>query len=121
MPLDHLGQVDFAMLTRELQTQMRVRSAAPLRTQLLPSPMIPILFPSCVQAFVWALSDLLGQLDVREDIFSLGQTSRLIANQLATLPEAKTRRKVGCSGLFVRGCFYHLCTVQQRTCTHWLG
>ena len=47
------------------------------------------------QGFVWGMNDLLLQLEVREDIFSLGHTSRFIANQLAALPQAKTRRRVG--------------------------
>ena len=47
------------------------------------------------QGFVWGLNNLLLQLEVREDIFSLGHTSQFIASQLAGLPEAKTRRKVG--------------------------
>ena len=47
------------------------------------------------QGFVWGLNNLLLQLEVREDIFSLGHTSQFIASQLAALPEAKTRRKVG--------------------------
>lgn len=38
---------------------------------------------------------MLLQLEVREDIFSLGHMSQFIASQLAGLPEAKTRRKVG--------------------------
>ena len=40
------------------------------------------------------MNNLLLQLEVREDIFSLGHTSQFIASQLAGLPEAKTRRKV---------------------------
>ena len=52
---------------------------------------------SCIdpQSFVWGLNNMLLQLEVREDIFSLGHMSQFIASQLAGLPEAKTRRKVG--------------------------
>ena len=41
------------------------------------------------------LSDLFAQLDVGEDCYSVGSMSKLIAAELANLPSAKTRRKVG--------------------------
>ena len=41
------------------------------------------------------MNHLLQALDMQEEIFSLGSTSRFIANQLSNLPAARTRRKVG--------------------------
>ena len=37
---------------------------------------------------------MLSEWEMAEEIFSLGQTSRFIANQLATMPAARVRRKV---------------------------
>ena len=46
------------------------------------------------QSFVQSFNSFLGSLDVQEDIFSLGSTSRIVANQLCFLEEGRTRRKV---------------------------
>ena len=48
----------------------------------------------CVKSFASSLHSLLEMWGMSEDIFSLGFTSRFIANQLALLPAARARRKV---------------------------
>ena len=44
--------------------------------------------------FVTGLSSLLNQLEMGEDLFSFGPTSRLIANKLASLEQSHERQKV---------------------------
>lgn len=46
------------------------------------------------QAFVTSLHYLMEEWDMNEEIFSIGTTSRFIANQLTNLPAARARRKV---------------------------
>ena len=46
------------------------------------------------QTLAETLNSLLEGLNMREELFSLGYTSRLVASQLAALPQAKARRKV---------------------------
>eukprot|EP00731_Ephydatia_muelleri_P024916 Em0016g1187a len=69
-----------------------------------------------------ALNEFLETLDIREDIFSLGHTSRLIANQLAGLPEARARRK---SAVQRASLMFLDCTLDlTASCSHptdWLG
>lgn len=48
-----------------------------------------------VQSLAETLNNLLFSMDSREELFSLGYTSKWVASQLATLPHAKSRRKVG--------------------------
>ena len=50
--------------------------------------------PTLTQSFTSGLNCLLESLDMQEEVFSLGSTSRFIANQLSNLPAARTRRKV---------------------------
>lgn len=44
--------------------------------------------------FATGLSSLLNQLEMSEDLFSFGPTSRLIANKLASLEQSHERKKV---------------------------
>ena len=46
------------------------------------------------QRFVSAVDSVLSDLGVREDIYHLGHTSRLLATELDTFPPARNRRKV---------------------------
>ena len=46
------------------------------------------------QRFVSSVDSLLSDLGVREDIYHLGHTSRLLATELDTFPTARNRRKV---------------------------
>ena len=45
--------------------------------------------------FVSSLSGFCEQLQVSEDVYAVGHTSRIVASELAGLPSAKARRKVG--------------------------
>ena len=63
-------------------------------TYLLVLPLSLSLSPMLTQSFTSSLNRLLESLDMQEEIFSLGSTSRFIANQLSNLPAARTRRKV---------------------------
>ncbi len=47
-----------------------------------------------VQNLAESLNSLFEGMNTREELFSLGYTSRLVASQLAALPQAKARRKV---------------------------
>lgn len=49
--------------------------------------------------FITGLSSLLNKLEMSEDLFSFGPTSRLIANKLASLEQSHERRKVSPSDL----------------------
>ncbi|XP_064398020.1 sec1 family domain-containing protein 2-like isoform X2 [Halichondria panicea] len=76
--LEHLGQVDFDMLTRPFKMELK--------------------------SLAESLNSLFDGMNTREELFSLGYTSRLVASQLAALPQAKARRKVAtqrCSLLLV--------------------
>ena len=46
------------------------------------------------QGFASGINSMLTGWDMAEEIFSLGPTSRFIANQLAISTDAKVRRKV---------------------------
>lgn len=94
--LSNLGSIHYSILPRQLQLAYK-----------------------CVAV---ALNEFLGTLDIREDIFSLGHTSRLIANQLAALPEARARRKSAAqrASLVVLDCTLDL----AASCFHatdWVG
>ena len=89
MSVDHLYQVDFDMLTHDFQTSLKVCVCSLLIISLTYSYSL-----SLTQSFTSGLSRLLESLDMQEEIFSLGSTSRFIANQLSNLPAARTRRKV---------------------------
>jgi len=54
---------------------------------------LPLKVQVSVQHLVSSLHSLFVQLEVREDIYSLGHLSGLIANQLEILPDANNRRK----------------------------
>ena len=53
------------------------------------------------QSFVSSVDSLLSDLGVREDIYHIGYTSRLLATELDTLPHARSRRKVCVSVGFI--------------------
>lgn len=55
---------------------------------------LPLEVQVSVQHLVSSLHSLFVQLEVREDIYSLGHLSGLVANQLEILPDANNRRKV---------------------------
>ncbi|KAM6921911.1 sec1 family domain-containing protein 2 [Xenentodon cancila] len=46
-----------------------------------------------VKSLVWALNSMFEATGVREESFAVGPMSRIIAGELASLPQAKTRRK----------------------------
>lgn len=52
------------------------------------------LFHMYLQLLAASLSSLLSGLDVHEDIFSMGQLSSQVANQLGGMAETQARRKV---------------------------
>ncbi|XP_065846392.1 sec1 family domain-containing protein 2-like [Oscarella lobularis] len=54
---------------------------------------LPEKWQTDLRIFVSMLNSLFGDLDVNEDCYSVGHTSRLIAMELANLPAAKARRK----------------------------
>ena len=51
-------------------------------------------FLSYLQSCVTTLDSVLSELGVREDIFSLGFTSAILASELEAFPAARNRRKV---------------------------
>ncbi|KAJ8038479.1 Sec1 family domain-containing protein 2 [Holothuria leucospilota] len=55
--------------------------------------MLPEARQRCLKRFVSTLSSLCEELDVNEDVYCLGATSRIIATELAGLQSAKPRRK----------------------------
>lgn len=55
---------------------------------------LPLEAQISVHHLVSCLHSLFTQLEIREDIYSLGHLSGLVANQLEVLPEANNRRKV---------------------------
>lgn len=55
---------------------------------------LPLKVQISVQHLVSSLHTLFVQLEVREDIYSLGHLSGLVANQLEIFPDANNRRKV---------------------------
>ena len=55
---------------------------------------LPLKVQISVQHLVSSLHTLFVQLEVHEDIYSLGHLSGLVANQLEILPDANNRRKV---------------------------
>jgi len=55
---------------------------------------LPLKVQVSVQHLVSSLHSLFVQLEIREDIYSLGHLSGLVANQLEILPDANNRRKV---------------------------
>jgi hypothetical protein len=59
---------------------------------------LPLEVQVSVQHLVSSVHSLFMQLEVHEDIYSLGHLSGLVANQLDILPDANNRRKV--SALF---------------------
>ena len=84
--LEHLGQVDFDMLTHTLQMELKVHSLVYF--------VLSITADFICQTLAETLNNLLEGLDLKEELFSVGYTSRLVTSQLAALPQAKARRKV---------------------------
>ena len=55
--------------------------------------------------FVTGLNSLLNQLELSEDLFSFGPTSRLIANKLTSLEQSHERQKVTSYHITIAGNF----------------
>ena len=53
-----------------------------------------MIFLTLSQLLVCSLNSILENLQVSEDVYGLGQTSRIVATELANLGWAKHRRKV---------------------------
>ncbi|XP_075923616.1 sec1 family domain-containing protein 2 isoform X2 [Petromyzon marinus] len=54
---------------------------------------LPAPYASSLRLLAWWLDSALRHLGVREECFAVGPTSRLLANELASLPPARARRK----------------------------
>lgn len=54
---------------------------------------LPRELQTCVGHFVSSLNSLLQMMDTRDDLFSVGPFSRMLAEQLQQLPAARNRRK----------------------------
>uniref|UniRef100_T1J9Z1 Sec1 family domain-containing protein 2 n=1 Tax=Strigamia maritima TaxID=126957 RepID=T1J9Z1_STRMM len=87
----------FPTLTTDLDLPSLPRKASELELQNLPKNLMMELMVTFVHCF----NNLLEELNVKEDFFTIGQFSKLIASQLDALPAAKTRRKSASSKISV--------------------
>ena len=66
-----------------------------------------------LQTFVSSIDNLLSELAVSEDCYSLGSTSKILATELANFPPAKIRKKV-CGPFFRISILYIYIYIQRR-------
>lgn len=97
-----LADIEMHLLPQALQIQLRVSLYLLIKKQLMTRLSLPCLSVD-FQVFVSLLSDFFAQLDVGEDCYAVGSMSKLIAAELASLPSAKARRKVGYADVLICG------------------